>query len=124
MPIALVALQPLKAMDYARASTYLQLCNDDFCSVPEFAGVAVRLGRRAPPVVLGVLENDPVADRELAEWCQIAKVLHDLHRARIGHLGHVLEAMLDMHADARAGDQSHRGQFSVDCGGLPDVRRV
>jgi L-arabinose isomerase len=99
VPIVLVALQPMAAMDYANGSTYMQLCNDDFCSVPEFAGVAVRMGRRVPPVILGTLDNDPVADRELAEWCQIAKVLHDLRRARIGHMGHVLESMLDMHTD-------------------------
>jgi len=40
VPIVLAALQPLAAMDYERASTYMQLCNDDFCSVPEFLGVA------------------------------------------------------------------------------------
>lgn len=102
LPIVLVALQPLRAMPYDRANTYLQLCNDDFCSVPEFTGVAVRMGRRPPEVVLGTLEDDPVADAELAEWCAVAKVLHDLRRARIGHLGHVLEAMLDMHTDPTA----------------------
>ncbi|MDZ7617184.1 MAG: arabinose isomerase, partial [Patescibacteria group bacterium] len=32
----------------------------------------------------------------------IAKVLHDLRRARIGHFGHVLESMLDMHSDPTA----------------------
>ena len=36
VPIVLVALQPLPALDYSQASTYMQLCNDDFCSVPEF----------------------------------------------------------------------------------------
>lgn len=101
-PIVLVALQPMAAMDYARGSTYMQLCNDDFCSVPEFTGVAVRLGRPAPPLVLGMMENDPQAEAELAEWCQVARVLHDLRRARIGHMGHVLEAMLDMHTDPTA----------------------
>jgi L-arabinose isomerase len=50
VPIVLVALQPLAALDYSRASTYMQLCNDDFCSVPEFTGVAIRMGRKAPPV--------------------------------------------------------------------------
>ncbi len=99
VPIVLVALQPLAALDYSRASTYMQLCNDDFCSVPEFTGVAIRMGKRPPPVILGTLDDDPVADAELAEWCDIAKVLHDLHRARIGHFGHVLESMLDMHCD-------------------------
>lgn len=99
VPIVLVALQPMAAMDYANGSTYMQLCNDDFCSVPEFTGVALRMGKSAPPVILGTLENDPAADAELAEWCQIAKVLHDLRCARIGHMGHVLESMLDMHTD-------------------------
>ena len=102
LPMVLVALQPLAAMDYEHGSTYMQLCNDDFCSVPEFTGVAIRLGRPPPPVVLGTLDHDPAAAVELAEWCQIAKVLHDLRRARIGLLGHVLEAMLDMHVDPTA----------------------
>ncbi|MDX9980366.1 MAG: L-fucose/L-arabinose isomerase family protein [Lentisphaeria bacterium] len=102
LPIVLVALQPLAAMDYPRGSTYMQLCNDDLCSVPEFTGVAIRMGRPAPPLILGTLHDDPAAEAELAEWCAIARVLHDLRRARIGHLGHVLEAMLDMHTDPTA----------------------
>jgi len=92
----------MAAMDYARGSTYMQLCNDDFCSVPEFTGVAIRLGRPPPPVVLGTLHGDPAADADLAEWGRVAAVLHDLRRARIGLMGHVLEAMLDMHADPTA----------------------
>jgi len=102
VPIVLVALQPRKGLDYARASTYMQLCNDDFCSVPEFTGVAVRMGKSPPEVILGTLEDDPEADAEIAEWCQIARVLHDLKGARIGHFGHVLESMLDMHSDPTA----------------------
>ena len=102
VPIVLVALQPMKAMDYARASTYMQLCNDDFCSVPEFAGVAVRMGKKPPPVILGTLEDDPAADAEIARWCGIAHVLHDLKRARLGHFGHPIEHMLDMQTDQTA----------------------
>jgi L-arabinose isomerase len=99
VPIVLAALQPLKALDYAHASTYMQLCNDDLCSVPEFMGVAVRMGRPVPHMILGTLDGDPQADADLASWCGIARVLHDLKRARIGHFGHPLEAMLDMHTD-------------------------
>ncbi|MBZ0256866.1 L-fucose/L-arabinose isomerase family protein, partial [bacterium] len=98
-PIVLVALQPMQAMDYDRASTYMQLCNDDFCSVPEFSGVAARMGKRIPDCVIGVLDGDPDADQELESYCRIAHALHDLKRARIGLMGHVLEAMLDMHSD-------------------------
>jgi L-arabinose isomerase len=102
VPLVLVALQPLRALDYTRASTYMQLANDDFCSVPEFTGVAIRMGKNPPPVILGHLHDDPEADRELGDWCDIACVLHDLKRARIGHFGHVLENMLDMQTDPTA----------------------
>jgi L-arabinose isomerase len=102
VPIVLVALQPLKALDYGRATTFMQLCNDDFCAVPEFLGVALRMGKRAPDVILGHMEDDPASDEEIAQWCRIARALHDLKRARIGHMGHVLEAMLDMHTDPTA----------------------
>ena len=99
IPIVLVALQPSKAMDYAHATIHLQLCNDNICSLPEFTGVAVRMGKKAPPTVIGTLHDDPVSAREIARWCDLAKVLHDLRGARIGHFGHPLEAMLDMHSD-------------------------
>jgi len=102
VPIVLVALQPLEAMDYLRGTTYMQLCNDDFCSVPEFTGVAVRFSRKPPPVILGHETGDALADAEIAEWCGIAKVLHSLRRSRIGLMGHVLESMLDMHTDPTA----------------------
>jgi len=102
IPVVLVALQPLRRLDYSRANTYMQLCNDNFCSVPEFAGVAVRMGKRVPATIIGVLEGDALADREIQEWCDIAMVLHDVKRARIGHFGHVLESMLDMHSDPAA----------------------
>jgi L-arabinose isomerase len=102
VPVVLVALQPLRAMPYATAMTFTQLCNDDFCSVPEFTGVALRMGRPVADVILGVREGDAAADREIARWCQLAKVLHDLRRARIGLMGHVLESMLDMHVDPTA----------------------
>ena len=99
VPIVLAVLQPLKAMDYPKASTYMQLCNDNICSVPEFTGVSIRMGKRPPEMVLGMLDGDAEADAELAEWCDIAKVLHDVRGARIGAMGHVLENMLDMQAD-------------------------
>lgn len=102
VPIILVALQPRKALDYSTASTYMQLCNDDFCAVPEFTGVAIRMGKRPPPVILGSLEDDPIAEREIKEWCDIAVALHDLRRARIGHFGHPIEQMFDMHTDQAA----------------------
>ena len=99
IPMVLVALQPLQAMDYANGTTFIQLCNDDICSVPEFCSVAVRMGKNPPPVIIGTLEGDAEADAEIASWCRIAHVIHDLKNARIGLMGHVLETMYDMHVD-------------------------
>ncbi|MDN3688515.1 L-fucose/L-arabinose isomerase family protein [Cyclobacterium jeungdonense] len=113
-PIVLVALQPDKAMDYSRASTYMQLYNDDICSLPEFAGVAVRLGKEVPEVIIGTLYDDPEAEALIGEYCRIAKVLHGLKTARIGHIGHPIEAMLDMHTDATM-LTAHFGVHVVQC---------
>lgn len=99
IPIVLVSLQPLQTMDYTKCTTFIQLCNDDICSVPEFCSVAIRMGKNPPKVVLGTLENDAQADLELAWWCKIAHAIHDLKHARIGLMGHVLETMYDMHVD-------------------------
>jgi len=102
VPIVLVALQPLAALDYAAATTHMQLANDDFCSIPEFTGVAIRMGKQPPEIILGTLENDPQAEAEIADWCDIAMALHDLKNARIGHFGHPIEHMLDMQTDQTA----------------------
>lgn len=101
-PVVLAALQPMAAMDYARGTTFMQLCNDDICSVPEFTGVAIRMNRAVSDVIIGMEENDPAADAAIAEWCSIAKVRHDLRRARIGLMGRVLDTMLDMQTDPAA----------------------
>ncbi|GAB3916986.1 L-fucose/L-arabinose isomerase family protein [Larkinella terrae] len=113
-PIVLVALQPDKAMDYSRASTYLQLYNDDICSLPEFAGVAVRMGKKVPQTIIGTLFDDPAADAEIEEYCRIATVLHDLKTSKIGHIGHPIEAMLDMHSDSTM-LTAHFGVHIVQC---------
>ena len=102
IPMVLVALQPLSKLDYSKASTFMQLENDNICSVPEFTGVAIRLGKKINDVIIGTLYNDKEAEKEIAKWCDIAKVLHDLKGARMGLMGHTMEAMYDMHADPTA----------------------
>jgi len=122
-PIVLVALQPDSRLDYEHATIYKQLYNDDLCSVPEFTGVAIRYGRPVADVIIGQLGNGeriPRAKRvaegdalagvgtgngeaeEIRQWCAVAHVLHDLRRARIGLMGHVLEAMYDLQVDPTA----------------------
>lgn len=100
IPIVMVALQPRKALDYSKASTYMQLVNDDICALPEFAGVAARMGKKVPDMIIGTLYNDNHVDEKIDEYCRIAKVLHDLKNVHLGHIGHPLNAMLDMHTDA------------------------
>ncbi|ROR27349.1 L-arabinose isomerase [Mobilisporobacter senegalensis] len=102
VPIILVALQPRKAMDYSKANTYMQLQNDNICAVPEFTSVAVRLGKEVNDVIIGTLYDDKEVEEDIKVWCDIAKVMHDLKGARIGLMGHVMEAMYDMHADPTA----------------------
>ena len=101
-PIILLALQPRKGLDYTKASTFMQLENDNVCSVPEFTGVAIRMKKPVTDVIIGHLYEDAKAQKKLSQWCDIAKVLHDLKGARIGLMGHVLESMYDMHADPTA----------------------
>lgn len=101
-PMILAALQPRAAMDYSIASTKMQLENDNICSVPEFMGVAVRMNRKIYDVIIGTLYGDEKAEGEIAAWCNIAKALNGLKGARLGLMGHVLEAMYDMHADPTA----------------------
>ena len=101
-PMVLIALQPKKALDYSKASTFMQLENDNICSVPEFMGVAVRLGKKISDVIIGHLYEDKDAQNEISKWCDIAKVLNSLKGARMGLMGHTMEAMYDMHADPTA----------------------
>ena len=101
-PMVLVALQPRTAMDYTKANTFMQLENDNICSVPEFTGVAIRLGKKIHDIIIGTLYGDERAEREVAAWCDIAKVLNGLKGARMGLMGHTMEAMYDMHADPTA----------------------
>ena len=101
-PMVLVALQPRAALDYTKANTFMQLENDNICSVPEFIGVANRLGKKISDCIIGTLYGDEEAKKEIAKWCDIAKVLHDLRGARMGLMGHTMEAMYDMHADPTA----------------------
>jgi L-arabinose isomerase len=114
VPVVLVALQPSRALDYKNSSTYQQLYNDDICALPEFAGVAVRMGKSVPDMIIGTLHDDAEAENEIERYCRIAAVLHDLKTARIGHIGHPIEAMLDMHSDATM-LTAHFGVHIIQC---------
>ncbi|MEF2244202.1 L-fucose/L-arabinose isomerase family protein [Paenibacillus sp. IITD108] len=102
VPTVLVALQPRHALDYANTTTYMQLVNDNVCALPEVSGVLLRTGKPAAGMVVGTLNEDPRARRELQEWCRAASVKRAFKRSKIGYLGHTYEGMYDMHSDPTA----------------------
>ncbi len=98
-PVVLAALQPAAALDYARATTFEQLANDNVTSVPEICCAMGRAGLDAADVVVGRLTDDERAWARLEDWGRVARCLHALRNARIGLMGHVYEGMLDMNSD-------------------------
>ncbi len=99
VPLVLAALQPRSALDYARATTYAQLANDNICSLPEICCALRRAGLEPADAIVGQLGEDGRAWPRLEEWCDIARCLHALRRGRLGLVGHVYEGMLDMNSD-------------------------
>jgi len=97
--VVLLGLQPTPGMDCRVSTTFDQLLHDNVTSLPEIAGVLSRAGRPPLGVVVGTLYGDARAEKEIAEWCQVATVLRTVRNARIGYLGHTYEGMLDMHSD-------------------------
>jgi len=98
-PMVLVSLQPSARMDYAQATTELQLENDNVTSLPEICGALNRCGVAPADIIVGRLYDDEHTWARVLEWATAASALHDLKNARIGCLGHVYEGMLDMNSD-------------------------
>ncbi|MFS0726774.1 arabinose isomerase [Paenibacillus sp. 1P07SE] len=102
VPTVLVALQPLKKLDYNKTTTYMQLANDNICSLPEIGGVLVRAGKPAAGMIAGTLHDDPRARQQIKEWCSVATAASAFKQAKIGYLGHTYEGMYDMNSDPTA----------------------
>lgn len=98
VPVLVLNLQPVAALDYEHADTGEWLANCSACCVPEIANAFSRA--RVPfRVVTGTLYDDPMAWGEIEEWCAAARVVRSLRTARIGFLGHTYPGMLDMYSD-------------------------
>ena len=102
VPQILVGIQPLNHLDYSRTTTYMQLCNDDVCAMPEAAGVYRRLGRSIPPCLVASSSMDEFIRREVHEWVVAANAMAAFKYETIGYLGHTYEGMYDMHTDPTA----------------------
>ena len=102
VPQILVGIQPLEHLDYNHTTTYMQLCNDDVCAMPEAAGVYERLGRSIPPCLVASSSMKDYIRREIHEWVAAAGAMAAFKYETIGYLGHTYEGMYDMHTDPTA----------------------
>ena len=102
VPQILVGLQPLERLDYEKTTTYMQLCNDDICSMPEFSGVYARLGAPKPfYLVEAASRTERIASR-VAVLERAITALSAFKYAKFGYLGHTYDGMYDMNTDPTA----------------------
>ena len=102
VPQVLVGSQPLEHLDYAHTTTFMQLCNDDVCAMPEATGVYRRLGKKIPPCIVASASQEEYIKREVNEWVDAANAMAAFKYSTIGYLGHTYEGMYDMHSDPTA----------------------
>ena len=106
VPIVVLNLQPVKAIDYAKFNalgdrtkmTGEWLAHCQACSVPEIANVFLRAGVNFHQVT-GTLHDDPIAWNEIDAWIRAAKVAGVMKSCRVGLLGHYYSGMLDIYSD-------------------------
>jgi len=106
VPVILLNLSPSAAIDYEffnrlgdrRKMTGEWLAYCQACPVPEIANVFRRC--KIPFFqVTGMLDNDPVAWKEIAAWLEAGRVAHIMEHNRLGAMGHYYGGMLDIYSD-------------------------
>jgi len=106
VPVILLNLAPAAAIDYESfnrlgdrakmTGEWLAFCQA--CPVPEIANIFHRC--RIPFFqVTGMLENDPVAWKEIGDWIDAARVAYAMEHNRLGVMGHYYGGMLDIYSD-------------------------
>jgi L-arabinose isomerase len=98
VPVLVLNLQPVAAIDYETADTGEWLANCSTCCVPEISNAFAR-SRVDFRVVSGTLRDDAKAWAEIEDWCRAAGVRRALRTSRVGFLGHTYPGMLDMYSD-------------------------
>ena len=98
VPVVVLNLQPVSALDYETADTGEWLANCSACCVPE---ISCAFARATIPfnVVSGMLYKDEEAWGEIEEWCRAVGVVRTLRGSRFGFLGHTYPGMLDLYSD-------------------------
>ena len=102
VPQILVGIQPLNHLDYQKTTTYMQLCNDDICAMPEVAGVYERLGKKMPKFLVATSSETEKIAKKVEIWERALTAKAAFKYATIGYLGHTYEGMYDMHTDPTA----------------------
>lgn len=102
VPQILVGLQPLSKLDFGKTTTYIQLCNDDICSMPEFAGVYERLGAQPPFFLVDTAGNKERIKQRVGELERAINAIAAFKYAKFGYLGHTYDGMYDMNTDPTA----------------------
>lgn len=102
IPQILVGLQPLDRLDYSKTTTYMQLCNDDICSMPEFAGVYERLGAPKPFFIVEAAGNREKIAERIGIYERAISAVAAFKYAKFGYLGHTYDGMYDMNTDPTA----------------------
>ncbi len=101
VPVLILNLQPVAALDYENTDTGEWLANCSTCCVPEISNAFARA--RIPfRVVSGTLCSDDPVWRDIGDWCRAAAAARAVRDARIGFLGHTYPGMLDMYTDFTA----------------------
>jgi L-arabinose isomerase len=101
VPVLVLNLQPVAALDYENTDTGEWLANCSTCCVPEISNAFTR-ARIDFHVVSGMLRGDDNTWRDIGQWCRAAAVARAMRHARIGFLGHTYPGMLDMYSDFTA----------------------
>ncbi len=108
VPVIVLSLAPAASIDYAAfnrmgdrtlmTGEFLAYCQA--CSVPEIANVFQRC--RIPfHQVTGMLDGDPAAWDEIADWVSAARVATVMEHNRLGVMGHYYGGMLDIYTVPR-----------------------
>ena len=106
VPVIILNLAPAAAIDYENfnklgdrttmTGEWLAFCSA--CPVPEIANVFNRA--RVPfHQITGMIDNDPEAWNEIADWVAAAKVAFAMEHNRMGVMGHYYCGMLDIYSD-------------------------
>ncbi len=106
VPVLVLNLQPVPALDYLNTDTAEWLANCCACCVPEIAYAFTR-SKIQFNVVTGLLSPTQGhaqkyferAWHDIEDWVKAASVLRALQYSRIGFLGHSYAGMLDMYTD-------------------------